>query len=183
MCRVTRNDDANAFRGFGIDNIQWCETPSKEGTWGSGYYFVADRRAAEVYVNDGAGVVLTYTANLENPYYFRSDCDSDMPAIALTREIFPEPEAEALIQVRAEADSYYFGGEIAKHLQLWGHDGLIITYEGGSKEVLLYATRRFKVQSVDASAHGDLLPGYKYHAHQVSLPMYLARRLGEATAS
>lgn len=119
--------------------------PSTRGSFGAGVY-TADEKAAELYAGDG--LVLEVELMIARPYHYAAsydnDLDFDSAAVELVRELFPEPEASSLLMVSLHGDGL-FGNEIPRALEARGYDGLIVTYEDGSQEIIAFRGEQVRI--------------------------------------
>ena len=112
---------------------------SPRGHFGSGIY-MADRKAAEEYAGPD-GIVMSLAVTLARPYHYAAtfdhDLDFDSAAVDLVRQVLPD-QADALIRASMHSDGL-LDDSIQTALQLLGFDGLIVTYEDGSQEIVAYS--------------------------------------------
>lgn len=126
---------------------------SERGSFCSGIY-CADVEAAKNYADSG-GFVYEVEINLINPYHYSAsfdhELDFDSAAVDLIRTVLPGWAATVL------HDSMYgdgmFGHSVTQALMDLGHDGLIVTYEDGSQEIIAFHPDQVTILSVLALAH------------------------------
>ncbi|EMA2592590.1 hypothetical protein U2H31_003713 [Pseudomonas aeruginosa] len=128
---------------------------SPRGHFGSGIY-MADRKAAEEYAGPD-GIVMSLSVTLARPYHYAAtfdhDLDFDSAAVDLVRQVLPD-QADALISASMHSDGL-LDDSIQIALQVLGFDGLIVTYEDGSQEIIAYSPHQIEVLHSTGEPHSS----------------------------
>jgi hypothetical protein len=90
---------------------------------------------------------MSLAVTLARPYHYAAtfdhDLDFDSAAVDLVRQVLPD-QADALIRASMHSDGL-LDDSIQTALQLLGFDGLIVTYEDGSQEIVAYSPHQIEV--------------------------------------
>ncbi|MDQ2077404.1 hypothetical protein [Marinimicrobium sp. ABcell2] len=129
----------------GSDSAISAFTPSEEGTFGPGIYFVDQAQDATAY---GEKVYAAYL-NLQNPWVIDADHDSpgaftedhDHPGI---EAVLALPNGRKLLDHAKDNESLHFGPELLNELQSLGYDGVVATYPDGCKEYVAFEPAQVK---------------------------------------
>jgi hypothetical protein len=125
----------------GADRFHETLRPSRRGSFGSGLYMADENAAANYATSSDTGTVIRLEVRLATPYHYRAsfdhDLDFDSAAVGLVRALMPADVAQALLQESMQGDGM-FGVEIENALRELGHDGVIVTYDDGSQEIIAF---------------------------------------------
>ena len=179
------------YRGVPYHQASFIQSPSAEGTWGSGTYYAGDQEAARIYADEGNGYLLTVEADIRNPFVFRPSANypGELYGAELVDALFPADEAQALIAEQVARDSFHFGSAIRCLLMGRGHDALDIVYYDGSREVALYPKCETRIVSLHDVNPGspdfdtELYSLYVANHGYRSLPVWLWERGQRAMAA
>lgn len=146
------------YHGVPFDKARYWNSPSWEGTFGSGYY-LADKNCALLYADEGNGFVIGFDVSLQNPFVFKQTADmeeGEIYGIGFAKAVLGQDHA-AILKVYETGD-LYFGKEIEEALTAKGHDGAYIEYEEGYYELVAYAGARLlpaEILEFSDSEHSD----------------------------
>jgi len=132
------------FRGFDLSNTSPL-TPSQFGEWGSGIYFTSSRECAESYSDE---VIIECMINLDNPLSATAEYDDSLiealdyeaASLGFVTELFKGKRNidELIDHARESNDLGLFGREINAEVSEKGYDGIIASWEDGSKHIICH---------------------------------------------
>lgn len=138
---------------------------SERGSFGRGFYFAGDEVQACNYMNaPEEGVVLKAVLRMRRPYRhtIREPQQVDAWGEGLVLDIFEPARAQEILDAALKSTEPGFDGVIAERLMELGHDGIVATYEDGTREFVAFAS--YQVREVMLSAR-QLRP-----EHEASAP-------------